>query len=116
MTRFPPLAWLKMLRIAFSGEAETGSPHKARINEESSRARAATLLCRNGLGGAARQALHRSRQGRGRLAGGNMAHPVDKHFVQRANTVLLLTVLWGALAACALGAVAYDIVYWLKAW
>jgi hypothetical protein len=45
-----------------------------------------------------------------------MAHPVDKHFVQRANTVLLLAILWGALAACALGAVVYDIAYWLKGW
>jgi len=45
-----------------------------------------------------------------------MAHQTDRHFVQRANTVLLLTVLWGALAACALGAVVYDIALWLKAW
>ena len=45
-----------------------------------------------------------------------MAHPIDRHFVQRANTVVLLTVLWGALAACALGAVVYDIAVWLKAW
>ena len=45
-----------------------------------------------------------------------MAHPVDKHFVERANTVLLLTVLWGALAACAIGAMVYDIAHWLNAW
>ena len=45
-----------------------------------------------------------------------MAHPVDKHFVERANTVLLLTVLWGALAACAIGAMVYDMVHWLNAW
>jgi hypothetical protein len=45
-----------------------------------------------------------------------MAHLIDRHFVQRANTVLLLTVLWGALAVCALGAVVYDIALWLKAW
>lgn len=45
-----------------------------------------------------------------------MDHPVDKHFVQRANTVLLLVIVWGALAACALGAVAYDIFHWLQAW
>jgi hypothetical protein len=45
-----------------------------------------------------------------------MARPIDKHFVQRANTVVLLAILWGGLAACALGAVVYDIAYWLNAW
>jgi hypothetical protein len=45
-----------------------------------------------------------------------MAHPIDRHFVQRANTVVLLTILWGALAACALGAVVYDVAVWLKGW
>jgi len=30
--------------------------------------------------------------------------------------VLLLTVLWGALAACAIGAMVYDMVHWLNAW
>jgi hypothetical protein len=39
---------------------------------------------------------------------------VDKHVVQRANTVLLLTMLWGGFAACALGAVIYDLTYWLS--
>ena len=45
-----------------------------------------------------------------------MAHLVDKHFVQRANTAVLLSILWGGLAACAIGAMIYDIAYWLKAW
>jgi hypothetical protein len=45
-----------------------------------------------------------------------MAHLVDRHFVERANTVVLLSILWGGLAACALGALAYDISYWLDAW
>ena len=45
-----------------------------------------------------------------------MAHLVDKHFLERANTVLLLGVLWGGLAACAIGAMIYDISLWLKAW
>ena len=40
-----------------------------------------------------------------------MAHLVDKHFVERANRVLLLSILWGALAACVIGALAYDIIY-----
>lgn len=41
-----------------------------------------------------------------------MAHLVDKEFVERANAVVLLSVLWGAFAACALGALIYDISYW----
>jgi hypothetical protein len=45
-----------------------------------------------------------------------MAHPVDKHLIERANTVVLLGILWGALAACAVGAMIYDIVYFVKAW
>lgn len=43
-----------------------------------------------------------------------MAHLVDKHFVERANRVLLLSILWGAIAACIIGALAYDIVYLFK--
>ena len=41
-----------------------------------------------------------------------MAHLVDKDLVQRANTAVLLSILWGALAACAIGAMIYDIAYW----
>jgi len=43
-----------------------------------------------------------------------MAHLVDKHFVQRANTALMLSILWGGLAACMFGALAYDIAHWLN--
>jgi hypothetical protein len=43
-----------------------------------------------------------------------MAHLVDKHIVERANRVLLLGILWSALAACVIGALAYDIVYLFK--
>ena len=43
-----------------------------------------------------------------------MAHPIDRHFVQRANTALMLTILWGALAACVIGATLYDIAQLLK--
>jgi len=42
-----------------------------------------------------------------------MAHLIDKEFIGRANTVLLLSVLWGGLAVCAIAALAYDIAYWL---
>jgi hypothetical protein len=45
-----------------------------------------------------------------------MAHLVDRGFVERANTVLLLGVLGGGLAACVIGALAYDIAYWLQGW
>ena len=45
-----------------------------------------------------------------------MAHLVDKHFVERANRVLLLGIVWSAIAACVIGALAYDIAYWLKGW
>ena len=43
-----------------------------------------------------------------------MAHLVDKHIVERANRVLLLGILWSALAASVIGALAYDIVYLFK--
>jgi hypothetical protein len=45
-----------------------------------------------------------------------MAHLVEKQFLQRANTALMLTIVWGGLAACALGAVVYDIGRWVAAW
>ena len=45
-----------------------------------------------------------------------MAHLVDRECVERANTVLLLGILWGGLAVCVIGALAYDIGYWLQAW
>ena len=43
-----------------------------------------------------------------------MAHLVDKHLVERANRVLLLGIMWSAIAACVIGALAYDIVYLFK--
>jgi hypothetical protein len=45
-----------------------------------------------------------------------VTHLVDKNVVERANTVLLLGILWGGLAICVLGALAYDVVYWLDDW
>jgi hypothetical protein len=32
--------------------------------------------------------------------------------IERANTLLLLGILWGALGVCMVGAVAYDIAFW----
>ena len=52
----------------------------------------------------------------GVLKRATMAHLVDKDFVQRANTAVLLSILWGGLAACAIGAMIYDIAHWVKAW
>jgi hypothetical protein len=43
-----------------------------------------------------------------------MAHLVDKHFVQRANTALMLGILWGGLAACVIAALVYDVAQWLQ--
>jgi hypothetical protein len=39
-----------------------------------------------------------------------VTHPVDK--VGRANTVLLLGILWSALGICVLAALAYDVAQW----
>jgi hypothetical protein len=44
-----------------------------------------------------------------------VAHLVDKRFVARANTALLLGILWSGLAICVLGALSYDITYWFGA-
>src|ERR1700730_588613 len=40
------------------------------------------------------------------------AHIADKSCVERAETVLVLGVLWSGLAVCMLGALSYDIAYW----
>src|SRR5262249_46886749 len=45
-----------------------------------------------------------------------MTHLIDKNLVERANTVLLLGILWAALAVCVLGALAYDILNLLEGW
>ena len=38
-----------------------------------------------------------------------MAHLIEKDVLLRANTALLLTLVWGGLAACAFGAVIFDL-------
>jgi hypothetical protein len=38
------------------------------------------------------------------------------HFLLRANRIIVLAVLWAALAACIVGALAFDIADWLSAW
>ena len=45
-----------------------------------------------------------------------MAHFVEKETLLRANSALLLTLVGGGLAACAVGAVVYDIGRMVGAW
>ena len=45
-----------------------------------------------------------------------MAHLVEKRTLLRANSALLLTLVGGGLAACAVGAVIYDIGRMIGAW
>jgi len=53
---------------------------------------------------------------RRRLWGDPMAFLVDRHVLGRANRFLLIGVVGGGLAACALGASIYDIGDWLDMW
>lgn len=46
-----------------------------------------------------------------RLSISPLSHYVQ--FVARANTVVLLGLLWGALLACAVAALIFDINHWL---
>jgi hypothetical protein len=43
-----------------------------------------------------------------------MVHFVDKHLLQRANAAVLLTLVWGGVAACAIAAAIYDISHWFQ--
>jgi len=45
-----------------------------------------------------------------------MAHFMEKVTLLRANSALLLAIVGGGLAACAVGAVVYDIGRVLGAW
>ena len=45
-----------------------------------------------------------------------MAHLLEKETLLRANSVLLLAIVGGGLAACAVGAVIYDIGRMVGAW
>lgn len=38
------------------------------------------------------------------------------HVLLRANRVVMLAVLWAALAACIAGSLAFDVADWLNAW
>lgn len=43
-------------------------------------------------------------------------HLVEKDTLVRANVALLLTLVWGGLAACAIAASIYDIGRWINVW
>ena len=45
-----------------------------------------------------------------------MAQLVEKNFIERANGVFLLSMLWIGLATCILVALFYDIAYWVRGW
>jgi hypothetical protein len=45
-----------------------------------------------------------------------MPHILEKQTLLRANTAVMLSLVWGGLALCALGAVVYDIGRMLTAW
>jgi len=45
-----------------------------------------------------------------------MAHLIEKQAFLRANAAFLLTFVGGGLAACAIGAVVYDIGNMVGAW
>jgi hypothetical protein len=43
-------------------------------------------------------------------------HFVDKHTLERVNTVLMLGMIGTGLAACVFGAVVYDLAHLFAAW
>jgi hypothetical protein len=45
-----------------------------------------------------------------------MPHILEKQTLLRANTAVMLSLVWGGLALCALGAVVYDVGRMLTAW
>jgi hypothetical protein len=77
-----------------------------------SHARTATQPCSGGL---VERALvdHRGQKRYDSKSGAAMAHLVDWHLLQRANTILMLGMLWSGLGACVLGALVYDVALWL---
>jgi hypothetical protein len=48
--------------------------------------------------------------------GNAMAHLATKKVIARANTALLLTLVWGGLGVCAFGAVVFDIGRLFDVW
>jgi hypothetical protein len=45
-----------------------------------------------------------------------MAHLVEKQFLLRANNALVLSLVGGGLAACAVAAIVIDVTRWITDW
>jgi hypothetical protein len=45
-----------------------------------------------------------------------MPQVLERDTLQRANTAVMLSLVWGGLALCALGAVVYDLGQMLAVW
>jgi hypothetical protein len=59
---------------------------------------------------------NRNAMARGEAVVRRAKHFEPFHFLLRANRIVVLTVLWAALAACIVGALAFDLADWLSAW
>jgi hypothetical protein len=44
----------------------------------------------------------------------SVSHLLDKRFVERSSTLLLLGIFWSSLAVCVLASLAYEMVYWFS--
>ena len=42
-----------------------------------------------------------------------MADLLDKHFFERAETVIVHGLLWAGLGACVVAAMIYDVAFWM---
>jgi|tagenome__1003787_1003787.scaffolds.fasta_scaffold20914519_2 hypothetical protein len=83
------------------------------VKDPGSHALTATLPCSQMLGKHVREAHREQGERRDSKRGAVMAHLLDRHALQRANTILMLGMLWSGLAACVLAALAYDFTLWL---
>jgi hypothetical protein len=45
-----------------------------------------------------------------------VTHRIERKTLLRANTAVMLTLVWGGLAACAFGALIYDVGRWVDVW
>ena len=56
----------------------------------------------------------------GRNRGSALVRHVDHHdwfdAVVRTNRIMVLSLLWSALATCAISSLVYDVGHWLNAW
>jgi hypothetical protein len=45
-----------------------------------------------------------------------VTHRIERKTLLRANTAVMLTLVWGGLAVCAFGALIYDVGRWVDVW